>query len=464
MSIFYGDTLRWAFGFDNPNKGAVIFACLLPFLFHCWNAGWSLRNVRFRACAALFAGAAFLAAAYCLCMTFSRGALVAAVAGLAYVAGVALFRERGKPVGKWIAHALLLGAFGFLVVWTGLGARTGEAAEGDRSVGNRFDVWSAALQMSVENPRGFGAGRSGEEYMQWYQATEREEGYRTMVNSYLTFLVEYGWAWFAAILIAFSCFWAWTSPGRGDRMSVGLRGLLIAFLVAGIFSTTMEEWRLWVLPGLAFAVLMGLKIRSGVAMRRPLLAGALGIAAMGMCVLAGKGWRESAKDPLLREFEPVTEGRSVVLLARKDGGKRPMGVVANPRVLGDFQGKLLRELAMGGDFKLFLGEQAVSPGTVMLVGNGVHTSLPAQVNGLILLAPEIVDPSTLEGIRPSAAVVRLFLGEIDEDGRVDFWRDVAEREGWEISELFGVGTRVDWAWEEIAGLLDTGAGDPQGGE
>ncbi len=455
VEYFYGETLRWSFGFDNPNKAAVIFACLLPFLFYCGNAGWGFRNVWLRVVIILLVSASFLAAGYCLCMTFSRGALVAAVAGLVYVAGVALFRNRGRPVGKWIAHFLLLGAFGFLVIWTGLGTRTGEAAKGDRSVGNRFDLWSAALQMSVENPTGFGAGRSGAEYMQWYQEMDREEGYRTMVNSYLTFLVEYGWAWFGLILIVFTFFWTWTSPGRGDDLSVGLRGLLVAFLVAGIFSTkTMEEWRLWILPCLAVLMLAVVKFQSRQVMHRPSLAASFGIVVAGMCILVGKGWSESSKDTLRREFSGVAGGSRVVGLAKKGAGSRVMGIVPDPQVLGELHGKLFRELALEGSCRIVLGADAKSAGRVILVGRAVRTALPTHVGELILLAPEIVEPSTLEKLKQSTGVVRLLLGEIDEDGRIAFWTDIAEREGWEVAELFGVGTRVDWAWEEITAILE----------
>ena len=38
--FFYGETLRWSFGFENPNKAAVIFACPLPF---CCCAGAAAR-------------------------------------------------------------------------------------------------------------------------------------------------------------------------------------------------------------------------------------------------------------------------------------------------------------------------------------------------------------------------------------------------------------------------------------
>jgi len=458
VEYFYGETMRWSFGFDNPNKAAVIFACLLPLLFQSWMAGWRFRNIWLRGLACLLTGGAFLLAGYCLCMTFSRGALVAAVMGLGYVAGIPFIRERGKPVRQWIAHGLLLGVFGFLVVWTGLGARTGEATAGDRSVGNRIDVWSAALQMSVENPRGFGADRSGLEYMEWYQATDREEGYRTMVNSYLTFLVERGWGWFAVTVIAFSCFWAWTASGNGNGFVTGLRGLLIAFLVAGIFSTTMEEWRLWMLPGLAMLALLVMKLSGERGFRKEPLAVALGVAAACVLALLGKGWVESSKDPLQREFGQTTDGRSVIRISKKGGEGDVIGVIPDSQVLGDFHGKLLRELAEKGDATVVLGADSVLCGRVMLMGSAVNTKLPKQVKELFLLSPEIADESVLSRIKASAENVHVLLGEIDEDGRVAYWEETGYAEGWEIFVLQGVGIRADWAWEEVTELLGAPGG------
>ncbi len=454
VEYFYGETLRWSFGFDNPNKAAVIFACLLPLLFYGWDAGWKIRNIWLRTVTCFLAGAAFLLAGYCLCMTFSRGALVAVVPGIGYVVVFALLRDRGKPVGKWIAHFLLLGAFAFLVVWTGLGARSGEAAAGDRSVGNRFDVWSAALQMSVENPAGFGAGRSGLEYMQWYQATDREEGYRTMVNSYLTFLVEYGWGWFALIVVVFSCFWGWTAPGREERFVTGLRGVLIAFLVAGVFSTTMEEWRLWILPCLAFAALLVTGFRRKVRKRKASLAVALGIAVACILILVGTGLGMSSRDSLHREFGAVAGGSSVSRVVKKGSEVRDIGIMPDTQVLGEFHGKLLRDLALAGHSGIVLGEGAALTKRVMLVGRGVDAKLPDQTEDLFLLAPGIVDESSLEKLKGTGSKVRMILGEFDEHGRGAFWKEVADGEGWEVTELSGVGTRVDWSWEEIAGLLE----------
>ncbi|MFZ4779742.1 MAG: O-antigen ligase family protein, partial [Terrimicrobiaceae bacterium] len=223
----YGETLRWSFGFENPNKAAVVFACLLPLCWWAWTASWGIRRTWLRIPSLAFSAGVFLATGGCLVMTFSRGGLVAGVAALGYVWALTLWKsirwhENGSGGTSGFARIAEASADGaapsrhgvllclkcwlslFLIVlliclavWSGLASRSVEGLAEDASVTNRFDLWKAGVQMACENPAGFWSGQSGTEFMQWYQATDRTEGYRTMVNSYLTFLVEQGWRVFA---------------------------------------------------------------------------------------------------------------------------------------------------------------------------------------------------------------------------------------------------------------------------
>ncbi len=177
--------------------------------------------------------------------------------------GVALGSLK-KPVG-WLS-ACLLAVVAATAIFLGMGSRSLEAVGEDASVGNRLELWKTALQMTYENPSGFGAGRSGNEFMQWYQAIDRVEGYRTMVNSYLTFLVERGWLPFSAVILAIAAFWTWTWPRNGEvhaSWRIALWGSLAAFLVSGIFSTTMEEPLVWSIPILAGLALIAFKRCAG---------------------------------------------------------------------------------------------------------------------------------------------------------------------------------------------------------
>lgn len=63
----------------------------------------------------------------------------------------------------------------------------------DRSALNRIDLWKGGLELIEASPmRGWGWGQSGASFMHWTQPIGREEGYLSMVNSYLTVAVEAG--------------------------------------------------------------------------------------------------------------------------------------------------------------------------------------------------------------------------------------------------------------------------------
>ena len=265
VEYFYGETLRWSFGFENPNKAAVLFACAVPLLWCLWQASWRLENKWLKIPALLGSAAGLMAAWYCLIMTFSRGGLVAAVVALLYLTAQAVLRGRKQEApwhkrGEVWFSVLLAAALAAGTIWNGLGSRSTEALGKDASVGNRMELWNSALQMAAENIHGFGTGKSGEQYMQWYQPLDRQEGYRTMVNSYLTFLVEQGWLWSGAVLLGFVIFCVWTRPRSGEPVTVALRASVLAFVVAGIFSTTMEDWRLWLIPATCSVILVTLAV------------------------------------------------------------------------------------------------------------------------------------------------------------------------------------------------------------
>jgi len=125
---FYNSSLRWCFGFENPNKAAVIFACLLPLLFIGWNLAWDFKKSWWlKISAAIIAGTLILADALCLFKTYSRGGVVAAAVGVVYL----LIRTDWQP-SRWghllrsvrfNATAILIGLLVALFLWVGLRAR-----------------------------------------------------------------------------------------------------------------------------------------------------------------------------------------------------------------------------------------------------------------------------------------------------------------------------------------------------
>ncbi len=452
VEYFYGETMRWSFGFENPNKAAVLFACGLPLLWWCWIVGWRIRNRVLRGITLVLSATAVLGATYCLCMTFSRGGLVAAAVALIYLVGYEWWKVKPRSRLKWCLNTALIIAMVACVIWTGLGSRSASAVSGDASVDNRVELWSSALQMAVENPLGFGAGKSGEQYMQWYQPQERDQGYRTMVNSYLTFLVERGWIGSLTLLSCFAVFWVWTRPSGEHLLPTAMRGAIIGFMVAGLFSTTMEDWRLWMIPlscGLALVILC---IWRRGRLNLPRLGVVAAILLLACLSLALVGFKKTAADPLRREFGKTNGARTVVGISPKTETIGILGCVIDPIVLGEQSAKLIRQLALEGNLEIWLGERASSTDWALWMGQGVTRRGTLRPKRLILLAPEKIEQSALTDLLQNIPHVHLLLPEIDEDGRVNFWEDVADENSSDqlvMTTLNGVGNRVDWAWDQV---------------
>lgn len=99
VEYLYGETVRWGFGFENPNKAAVLFAGLL-LLWAAWSASWKIPRRWVRVLAAFLSAVGFLGAGLCLLMTFSRGGAVAGLLAMGYLWG---FGESGEAGVKDLA-------------------------------------------------------------------------------------------------------------------------------------------------------------------------------------------------------------------------------------------------------------------------------------------------------------------------------------------------------------------------
>lgn len=170
IGYFYDGMARSEFGFENPNKAAVIFVCLLPLLLIGWNLAWSWKKPRWIFLSiALLLGILLLSDAFCLFKTYSRGGVLAAGVGVLYLFVRTDWRGLQLPWARriWSARAVatiaLFFVIGALFVWIGLGQRSLNLVS-DASASHRLILWHAASQMAVENPFGFGTGNSGEAY------------------------------------------------------------------------------------------------------------------------------------------------------------------------------------------------------------------------------------------------------------------------------------------------------------
>ena len=234
-SFYFEGVERWQLWFDNPNKAAILFAELVViavWLAQCRRSVW--------ACAGyLLANAA----AFSLLHTMSRGGLLACGVGIVFV----LRKLRSK---KQLVLPVLSIVFLFVcAIHLKVHSRClSGVVEEDASIRNRIMMWSHAPAMFRAAPMGWGIGNSGAIYMKWFQPTDRSERYRTLVNSHLTWLIEFGWGvGFIYLLGWFSLFWmAWKVRSMTDR---GLSmGVIACLFTGGIFSSVLETIWLWVLP------------------------------------------------------------------------------------------------------------------------------------------------------------------------------------------------------------------------
>lgn len=233
---------RWQLWFDNPNKAAVLLVGLALI-----GLVMTLSKGRRKA---LVGFVLFLSPSLALVQTFSRGGLVAWIAAVCFVIWRRV-RECGWSRRVIVSVGVVLLVFAACVN-QGLSRRMTFGLSGDdRSVINRFDVWSKVPQMIHDAPWGWGLGNSGAAYMSWYQPLDRFERYRTLVNSHLTWAVETGWTglfvWSVIWggLFRFSC----CIGMRSNRWLCFAEWMCLA--IAGAFSSVMESPWLWTVPVVA---------------------------------------------------------------------------------------------------------------------------------------------------------------------------------------------------------------------
>jgi hypothetical protein len=118
--------------------------------------------------------------------------------------------------------------------------------------------------MIHDAPNGWGLGKSGEAYMQWYQPITRGEGYRTLVNSHLTWLAELNWWGRIAYVFSWAAVLVLLWPRRDYRWFSIPFGIWFALAICASFSSVTEVQLLWIVPILALAGVLITRIRKKV--------------------------------------------------------------------------------------------------------------------------------------------------------------------------------------------------------
>ena len=230
---FYNGFWRLDFGFGNPNKTAVLLGqlALVSLVFFKFGKFGKVSSI-------------LLSLFFSLCVvhTFSRGGIIALLGGFGIIF-VCLAQRLSKRT------ILLFFTFWGLIIsysiYLGLGERFVHAFTGDPSVSNRIEIWKHAPDMMADAPGGWGLGKSGESYLRWYQDAEDTEEYRTLVNSHLTWLVEFGWPMRVVYVFAWLLVFAICAPGKISPIPFAV---WLSFFIASVFSSVAEEWALWLIP------------------------------------------------------------------------------------------------------------------------------------------------------------------------------------------------------------------------
>ena len=175
--FFYNGVARWQLGFDNPNKAAVLAVELIL-------VGLALVAATRRLVLRVLGAVLTVGSQYVLLHTFSLGGMVAlAVAAVPLAIGFLRYLKGTRTFVR-VCFLVIAVAFCLLSVRMGDVGRLVYGVSGeDRSVGNRIELWRSVPRMLRDAPFGWGIGKSGEVYRQWYQPLDRDERYRTLVNS-----------------------------------------------------------------------------------------------------------------------------------------------------------------------------------------------------------------------------------------------------------------------------------------
>ena len=210
MEFTFDGIVRQGFGFYNPNHAAALICAIFPFLWGWKKYAWSGWILTFLLTIPLV-------------MTYSRTGVL--VLGFELAAYFIISKAKNWKLIAAIAGGILLILF--------IGGIFGRFAL-DKAVSNRPEIWIAGLKLYAANPLGVGLSNSGMIVSNFMLENIQ---CRTMVNSHLTLLAEFGifagFFWFSFI------FYALFTGVKKLRTWCAVAGLAISAISASIF-----DWNL----------------------------------------------------------------------------------------------------------------------------------------------------------------------------------------------------------------------------
>lgn len=224
--------------FKNPNRMALFLVELLLLL----AAGLALTRSRAWRVVGIVAAVVL---AIALLKTGSRGGVLALVLSGAFLAA---FHFRRRLLTQKGLQVLAIVALAAVVLFAGFAGRRMKRGP-NRGDTLRMELTSAAPQMMVDAPGGWGFIGSARAYVDWYQPLNRFWFLGSLVNDHLTQLVRFGWPMRAVYVFLWSALMILLVVGAGRRKISPLPAALwIAFLVTTSLNRVMESGWLWLVP------------------------------------------------------------------------------------------------------------------------------------------------------------------------------------------------------------------------
>jgi len=198
QAFYYHGHLRWSYGWATPNYAGAFLATIEPGIWVSAKLAYDKSRHKTVNC---FQFAAELVFWFLLSRTYSRGSIAAVLCARAIWQAT-----QGEPaaIKTWACYLLAPLA---CILSSGFGGRIyNTVATADLSVEHRLELWTAGMRMCAASPWiGWGTGKSGAIYMNWYESPGHNEIFSTMVNSYLNVAVEHGMLVFCLVVFISGC-------------------------------------------------------------------------------------------------------------------------------------------------------------------------------------------------------------------------------------------------------------------
>jgi hypothetical protein len=198
--------------------------------------------------------------------------------------------------------------------------------------------------MMAAAPWGWGFGKAGDAYTQWFQPFDESQNYLNLVNSHFNFVVEGGWFASVFYLFAWLAIFLLCRPSPHFRLQAIPLAIWVVFGVGGCFSHVEESIWLWILPvgALGCVIRERVRVREWPSRSSFVFSGTVSAGVIALVVLRGA----------VTAPQPITYFRGEVTV-----GKGPTHTIifVDRRVMGSLYGHAFRKFAATNRDKFFDG-------------------------------------------------------------------------------------------------------------